>query len=52
VFIGLPDGEVLLYHLTRDLTRDPTKAPAKAVASYVASRSGEFEIRPQEKMGI
>jgi len=48
VFIGLPDGEVLLYHLTRD----PTKAPTKAVASYVASRSGEFEIRPQEKMGI
>jgi len=24
LFIGLPDGEVFLYHLTRDLTRDPT----------------------------
>lgn len=52
MFIGLLDGEVLLYHLTRDLTKAPTKAPAKAAASYVASRSGEFEIRPQEKMGI
>ena len=24
LFIGLPDGEVFLYHLTRDLTKDPT----------------------------
>ena len=24
LFIGLSDGEVFLYHLTRDLTKDPT----------------------------
>ena len=24
MFIGLPDGEVFLYHLTRDLTKAPT----------------------------
>ena len=24
LFIGLPDGEVFLYHLTKDLTRDLT----------------------------
>ena len=42
LFIGLPDGEVFLYHLTRDLTRDPTihcllcaVATQGCVASYI-----------------
>ena len=33
LFIGLPDGEVFLYHLTRDLTEAPP-----FIASYAMLR--------------
>jgi len=38
LFIGLPDGEVFLHHLTTHPTRDPTNHPSTPITQHLTPR--------------